>query len=297
MENGALRRSRRWRVHPVLPWLLPALVVLAAVQVFPLVYSIYLSLCRISLDLRMEIVGFANYLRVLRDPGVMAAFWHSFVFSLGSVAGQLVIGLAAALLLNQGLRGQRWMRLAVLVPWVIPAVIAALIWRWMLDAQFGVINDWMVRAGILSDFRSWLGRPDTALSSTVVVNIWRGSPFVAIMLLAGLQMIPKEHYEAAHVDGAGSLQQFRYITLPGLAYIMGLAGTMSAIWSFKEFALIQLLTEGGPAGATEVVGTLVYRMFFQYARFGEAAALGVLVFLVLFVASAWYLRVAAEAED
>ncbi|WP_324667897.1 carbohydrate ABC transporter permease [Geochorda subterranea] len=276
---------------------MPTLIILALVQLFPLLYSFYLSLSRISLDLRTELIGLANYHRIVRDPTVRAALWHSVVFTVGGVAGQLVVGLVSALLLNYGLRGQRWMRLAMLIPWVIPTVITALVWRWMLDSHFGVMNDWLVRAGILDSFRSWLGMPDTALAATVLVNVWRGSPFVAVMLLAALQLIPKEHYEAAQVDGAGSFQQFRYITLPGVMYTMALAGTMSGIWSFKEFALIQLLTEGGPAGATEVVGTLVYRMFFQYARFGEAAALGVLVFLVLFVASTYYLRLATRIED
>lgn len=160
----------------------------------------------------------------------------------------------------------------------------------MFDSQFGLINDWLMRLGILKEFRSWIGLPDTALLTTIIVSIWRGFPFLMIMFLAGLQTIPKEYYEAAEVDGAGSFQRFWYITIPGLRYTIAVASTITAIWSFKEFTIIFLLTEGGPAGASEVVVTLVYKMFFLFARFGQAAALGVLVLLILLVFASIYVR-------
>jgi ABC-type sugar transport system permease subunit len=167
----------------------------------------------------------------------------------------------------------------------------------MLNSQVGLINDWLVRLGILEQFRSWTGSPDTALPVLILVNIWRGFPFMAIVLLAALQSIPKELYEATAVDGAGRLQQFRDVTMPGLRYTVAIVTTISAIWAFKEFTLIEILTEGGPAGASEVVGTLVYRMFFRFSRFGDAAALGVLILIILFIVSLFYVRLISSAEE
>jgi len=286
----------RWRIHPVVPYVAPMLIVLSAVLLFPLGFSIYLSFAKITPQLTFELSGFGNYARVLRDPTVWSAFGHSAIYAMAGVAGQFVLGLTAALLLHREIRGRRWFRLALLLPWVIPPVVTSLTWRWLLDSQFGVINDWLVRLGVLSKFHSWLGDTATALPVTVLVAVWRGFPFMMIMLLAGLQFIPREQYEAAQVDGAGPVHQFLYVTLPGLRHSIAVSTTLSAIWAFKEFALVQILTEGGPAGATEVVGTLVYKFFFHFTRFGDAAALGVLILLVLLLASYYYVRLVVSDE-
>ena len=289
--------SGRWRIHPVVPFVAPMLLFFSAVLLFPLAYSIYLSFSTINSDLQVELSGLGNYGSVLSDPTVLRAFTHSAMFTLGTVAGEFVLGLATALLLNQQVRGRRWFRLAILLPWAIPTVVGALTWRWMLNSQVGLINDWLVRLGILEQFRSWTGSPDTALPVLILVNIWRGFPFMAIVLLAALQSIPKDLYEASAVDGAGRLQQFRDVTMPGLRYTVAIVTTISAIWAFKEFTLIEILTEGGPAGASEVVGTLVYRMFFRFSRFGDAAALGVLILIILFIVSLFYVRLISSAEE
>jgi multiple sugar transport system permease protein len=265
-------------------------VTLSLVSLFPLLFSIYLSFSAINPNLQLEFLGLANYLSVFRDLRVWRSLLHSAVFMAGSVLGQFLLGLASALLLHQEMRNRRWARLALLLPWVIPPVVTTLTWRWMLDSRAGLINDWLTRAGILKEFRSWIAMPDTALLSAVVVSLWRGFPFVMIMLLAGLQAIQKEYYEAAEVDGASQLQRFWHITIPGLRYTIGVATTIAAIWAFKEFAIVFLLTEGGPAGASEVVVTLVYKMFFLFARFGDAAALGVIVLAILLGFAGVYVR-------
>lgn len=287
----------RTRIHPIVPFVAPMLTVMSLVLLFPLGFSIYLSFAKITPQLTFELSGLGNYARVIRTPEVWRAFGHSGLFTLASVTGQFLVGLTAALLLNQELKARRWLRLALLLPWVIPPVVTSLTWRWLLDSQFGLINDWLVRLGILSEFHSWLGDTRTAMPVTILVAVWRGFPFMMIMLLAALQFIPREQYEAAQVDGAGTAQQFRYVTLPGLRYTIAVATTLSAIWAFKEFALVQILTEGGPAGSTEVVGTLVYKMFFHFTRFGDAAALGVLILLVLLVASYFYVRLVVSTEE
>jgi multiple sugar transport system permease protein len=283
-------RKARFRLHPVLPYVAPMVVTLVLVSVFPLLFSIYLSFAAINPNLQLEFQGLANYLNIFRDLRVWRSLLHSAVLMAGSVLGQFLLGLASALLLHQQMRNRRWARLALLLPWVIPPVVTTLTWRWMLDSRAGLINDWLTRVGVLKEFRSWIGLPDTALLSAVVVSVWRGFPFVMIMLLAGLQAIQKEYYEAAEVDGASPLQRFWHITIPGLRYTIAVATTIAAIWAFKEFAIVFLLTEGGPAGASEVVVTLVYKMFFLFARFGDAAALGVIVLGILLGFAGIYVR-------
>ncbi len=296
MPGSKTRIKRRFSLiffpplHPVIPYLAPMILFMALVSLFPLLFSIYLSLSDINPNLQLEFQGLRNYINVFIDTKVWRSLAHSAVFMGGSVLGQFCLGMISALLLNQEMRSRRYFRLALLLPWVIPPVVSTLTWRWMFDSQFGLINDWLMRLGILKEFRSWIGLPDTALLTTIIVSIWRGFPFLMIMFLAGLQTIPKEYYEAAEVDGAGSFQRFWYITIPGLRYTIAVASTITAIWSFKEFTIIFLLTEGGPAGASEVVVTLVYKMFFLFARFGQAAALGVLVLLILLVFASIYVR-------
>lgn len=289
-SRGCYRPKHGIRIHPVVPYVAPMILTMTLVSLFPLLFSIYLSFSTINPNLQIELLGIGNYIRVFRDLKVWQSLFHSAVFMAGSVLGQFLLGMASALLLNQEMRSRRWFRLALMLPWVIPPVVTTLTWRWMFDSRAGLINDWLMRLGILKEFRSWIGLPDTALLSAVVVSIWRGFPFIMIMLLAGLQAIPKEYYEAAEVDGAGHLQRFRHITIPGLRYTIAVATTIAAIWAFKEFSIIFLLTEGGPAGTSEVVVTLVYKMFFLFARFGEAASLGVVVLLILLGFAGFYVR-------
>lgn len=291
------KASARRSIHPVVPYIAPMVILLAAVLLFPLLYSFYLSFSDITPNLEIEFSGVGNYVEVLTDRRVARAFNHSAVFTVASVAGQFTLAILGALLLNEKLPGRRWFRLALLLPWVIPPVVGTLTWRWMLDSHYGIVNDWLLRLGVIPSFRSWLGSPDTALPAAILVNVWRGFPFMTVMLLAGLQGISEEYYDAAKVDGAGPLQRFRYVTLPALRYTIAVATTISAIWAFKEFVIVHLLTEGGPAGASEVVVTLVYKMFFHFSRFGDAAALGVLVLLVLLVFAGFYARVVIGNES
>ena len=288
---------RLTRIHPVVPYVAPMMLFLAVVSLFPLLFSIYLSFSDIDPNLHLRLKGADNYINIVTDPKAWRSLWHSGVFTITSVLGQFILGMITALLLNRGLHGRRWLRLALLLPWVIPPVVSTLTWRWMFDGEWGLINDILLRLGILKETWSWVGSRQTALLTAVVVNIWRGFPFLMIMFLAGLQTIPAEHYEAAHVDGATAAQSFVYITIPGLRYTIAVSTTISAIWAFKDFSIVFLLTEGGPAGSSEVVVTLVYKMFFQFSRFGEAAALGVIVLLILLGFASFYVRMVTGRKD
>lgn len=276
----------------------PLVVTMATLLAFPLVFAIYASFADIDNLFSLEFAGLANYQSLFeRTDNLGRPFFNTLRYTLGVVVLQMAIGFAAALLLNSQLRGRRWFRTALMMPWVIPSVIAALTWRWMFDAQSGLVNGLLVQVGILDGPRSWLGDPSIAPWAVIAVSVWRGFPFVTVMLLAALQTIPKELYEAAELDGAGPVRRMRHITIPGIRAIAALVALMEGLWAFREFALIQVLTAGGPAGSTEVLATLVYRLFFEFQEFGAAAALAVLMFTFVLIASVFLIRYTREEDE
>lgn len=276
----------------------PLLVTMGLLIAFPLGFAIYASFADIDNLFSMQFIGLANYQSLLADAeGILRPLGNTLRYTLAVVALEMVIGFSAALLLNSRLRGRRWFRTALMMPWVIPSVIAALTWRWMFDPQVGVINSIFVGIGVFDEPQSWLGNPEVAPWAVIAVSVWRGFPFVTVLLLAALQTIPSEQYEAASIDGAGPIRRLQYITLPGIRSIAVLTALMEGLWAFREFALIEVLTAGGPAGATEVLATLVYRLFFEFHQFGAATALAVLMFVFVFVASLLLLRATREEDD
>jgi multiple sugar transport system permease protein len=186
-------------------------------------------------------------------------------------------GLAAALVFNREFPARRWLRSLMLLPWAVPGVIVSLNFLWMLDASYGVVNALLRDAGLITTDVAWFVDSRTAMPAVITATVWKSFPFFAITILAALQSIPKEHYEAAQVDGASHGQQFVHITWPGIRRPAALAVLLNALWTFREFDIIFASTGGGPAGATETLGILVYREAFSSFRFGTAAALGVLM--------------------
>jgi len=267
----------------------PSFLVLGTVVAFPVCNTLWLSVMESRGKAGVVFVGLANYTRLLHDPEFWAAFQNSTTFTIGSVLGHLVLGLLTALLLNQRIPFRPLFRIISLVPWMFAAVVVAMTWRWMLDAQLGIINAALASLGLRGPFL-WFEKARLALPAIVVTNIWRGFPFASITLLAALQAIPKEQYEAAAVDGASPLMQFRFVTLPNLKFALIIVATLDTIWNFKHFDLIQVMTNGGPAGATEVLTTLAYKASFENFEFGYAAAMGVVMSLILVATTVVYVR-------
>ncbi len=294
-QAGGLRlvaslRSRRWPRWLVgLAFVAPSLLVLGMVIAFPVVDTVWLSLMETRGKNQTVFVGLANYVRLLQDAGFWAAFQNSVAFTLGSVAGHLLLGLAVALLMNQRISFRPVFRVISLVPWMFAPVVVAMTWRWMLDAQLGVINFLLANLGLRGPFL-WFESARLALPAIIFTNIWRGFPFASLTLLAALQAIPREQYEAAAVDGASSFMQFRFVTLPHLRFALVIIATLDTIWNFKHFDLIQVMTNGGPAGATEVLTTLTYKVSFENFEFGYAAAMGVVMSLILLATTVVYVR-------
>jgi len=272
-------------------FLAPVVLFLGAVIVLPLAHAFWTSLHRVR-GLSTTFVGLANYVRALTED----AFWHSLgvsvVFTASSVALHLVLGLALALLLDQLRFARTAMRIAFLTPWMVAPAVGATIWLWLLEPQFGVVN-WLLRAvHVVNAPVAWLGEPGTALGAVIGVDVWRGVPFVMLLMLAGLQTIPAEQYEAAAMDGAGAWQRFRHVTWPNLRYLTVVATTLDVINTIRHYDIIGVMTAGGPAGATETLPVLLYNTAFRANRFGDAAAVGVLLLLVVLAFAAVYVKVA-----
>ena len=220
--------------------------------------------------------GLANYRTILASD----ATWHSvgvtIVYLLGTIGPAFVIGLGAALLFNRAFPGRRWLRSFILLPWAVPGVIVSIVFLWLLDGSFGVVNALLRQAGWLATDLAWFAQDDTALAAVIVPTVWKAYPFFTLTLLAALQAIPASLYEAARVDGATSWQRFRYITWPGIRPSAALAAILNTLWALREFDIIYLTTGGGPDRATETLAVRIYQEAFSFFRMGTASALGVL---------------------
>jgi multiple sugar transport system permease protein len=220
--------------------------------------------------------GLANYHTILASD----ATWHSVgvtvVYLLGTIGPAFFTGLGAALLLNRAFPGRRWLRSFILLPWAVPGVIVSIVFLWLLDGSFGVVNALLRQAGWLATDLAWFANDDTALAAVIVPTIWKAYPFFTLTLLAALQAIPASLCEAARVDGASSWQRFRYITWPGIRPSAALAAILNTLWALREFDIIYLTTGGGPDRATETLAVRIYQEAFSFFRMGTASALGVL---------------------
>ena len=282
------RKSKlRTRIHPFL-FVAPSVLMLVVLLVLPLGQAFLRSFDSV------DGWGFGNYVRAVRDDRLARlAIRHTFYFAFFSVVGQYLIGFMVALLLNERLPGRGLIRVLFMVPWMFPAVVPGIVWRWMFDGLYGVLNEILYRVGYYGPNEipiAWLGQTSTALPAAIVANIWRGFPFMMVLLLAGLQAVNPDLYEAASVDGANAWQRFRAITLPAMRGISYVALLLAWIGSFMNFAIVQVMTAGGPANSSEVFATLIYKNAFLYADPNYAAALGILLLICLMIPGALYVR-------
>ena len=225
------------------------------------------------------------------------SLWNSLIWVFGSVSLQFLGGFVAALLLHQGFRGRALVRTVTLLPWIIPGIVVALVWEWLYQPNYGVINDLLVRSGLLRDRVAWLSDPVLAMPAVIATNVWRGVPFFAIMLLAGLQAIPDDIYEAARVDGASVTQRFWHITVPLLRPIIVVATATRIIWTFNYADLIFVMTSGGPANATQITSTYTLLQAYSNLDFGYAATLSVVLLLIMLGFTVFYLKVTRGVES
>lgn len=270
---------RRERWHGPLFLALP-LLYLGAIVLLPLLQALRSSLMRIR-GLNARFIGLDNYSNVITSETFWTSLGLSLRFTATCVVLHLLVGLGLALLLQSAGRARTVLRMILLTPWMVAPAIAATIWLWLLEPNFGVLNYLLSLTGFGRGDEGWLGEPSSAFAAVVAVDVWRGVPFVMLLLSAGLQTIPLEQYEAAQIDGANAWQKFRHVTLPNLGYILAITTTLDVINTIRQFDIIAVLTGGGPAGATEVLPVLLYNTAFRANNLGSAAAIGVLMLLVV----------------
>ncbi|OGA11819.1 MAG: hypothetical protein A2W68_08065 [Betaproteobacteria bacterium RIFCSPLOWO2_02_64_14] len=260
----------------------PALLLLLVLVAYPFCMAVYFSLSDAFIGRPSQFIGIRNFVNLWESDAFRQTFQNAFVFTSIAIAFKLVLGITLALLLNQQLWFKRWIRGAVLLPWVIPTALSTLGWWWMFNSLYSVVN-WTGIALELMDppGPNWLGQKYYAMTAVIVVNIWRGLPFFAITILAGLMAIPKELYEAAEADGAGPVRRFWYITLPLLKPVLGIVILFSTIFTFSEFNIVYVLTNGGPINSTHLFATLARQVGLETGRIGEGAAISLYLFPVL----------------
>ena len=274
------RQRERWAYYLVLP----AMILVVALNLFPLAQGVLISVQNQNM-IRPHpeaFVGLKHYIKALTsDKEFWAALKHSIYFTAGSVTGAYFLSLGLALLLNLDIKARGLFRALFLIPWVVPDVVTALLWKWFYSDQWGFANFALLKFGIVSSPVLWLSSPAMAMPSVIIVQIWKLYPIMTVVLLAALQGVPKELIEAAKIDGAGPFQRFRYVTTNFIRPTSMIIVLLACIWTFQSFDIIYLLTGGGPADSTQTLPVLVYVKAFWASQLGYASAIGVLILLFL----------------
>lgn len=282
---GRLARVREWwEQEHVFGYglIVPALVLIVGLVAYPFGMAIYFSLSDYWVGSPGEFIGLKNFADVLRWDVFQGAVYNSFVFTAIAVVFKAVLGVWLAMLLFRPFKFKRLIRGAVLLPWVIPTALSTLAWWWMFDSLYSVVNWTAIRLGIMqAPGPNWLGMPAWAMTAVIVVNVWRGLPFFAIIVLAGLVSIPREYYEAAEVDGASSWGRFCHVTLPLLKPVLAVVILFSTIFTFSDFNIVQVLTRGGPVNTTHLFATLAYQQGLMGGNLGQGAAISLFLFPLL----------------
>lgn len=298
--SAVFETGRGARLYPYV-LVLPAVIIVLGVVVYPVVSGILAAFRDVSFRTlasgETPFVGWRNFERVFADPMFARAAWNTLVWVSLNLVAQLVLGLALALLLNRAIRGIGFFRSAILIPWVVPSVVAVLTWRWMYDPSVGIVNELLLRLGIIDGYFPWLGSTDTSLLAVTVESIWKGTPFVMLLLLAALQLVPRSTIEAASMDGAGGWRILWYVILPQIRVSFAIAAVLTFILTVNNFNAIWLMTEGGPLGSSEILFTLAYKYGFQRFDLGMASAVATLLFVGLAAATTLYLWLIQARED
>ncbi len=273
--------------------IIPCIIFVAVFAFYPLLYSFYLSLHRIILGLPglgQPFVWFENYRELFADRIALHAMINTFLFVFVSTFFEILFGLCIALVINRHFRGRGMVRAAVLVPWAIPTVVSSQMWRFIFHDKYGLAN-YALFGSEVSRYKAWLAEPVFAFSAIVVADVWKTSSFAGLLILAGLQMIPDELYEAARIDGANAWQQFKKITLPLIKPALLIALLFRTMDAFRVFDLVFVMTQGGPADATNVLQFYGYKKIFAEGLMGYGSTISVLVFAITLVISLAYIRV------
>lgn len=272
----------------------PALILIFLLVVVPMLYAFYLSLHKVDMvagAFKLVPLGLGNYTRLLDDPRFFPTVTRTLEFTVLRVGTCFLFGLGLALILNEASLAVRVLNRLFLIPWALSFVVNGLMWKWMYNADFGIVNFLLLRLGLIDQYQAWLGSPSTALYAMTFADAWKAIPFVALVLLAGLKSIPEELYESAKVDGAGILHRFWYITLPGLRPVLMVALVIQTMWSVMAFATIWVVTQGGPMDSTMLLNIYAYQQSFMFLNLGYGATLAYVIAAIILMLTLAYMAV------
>lgn len=278
----------------------PTIILLLIFIAFPIGYSLFLSMTDYvtSRGFPADFVGLENYAEMLRNPIFLSSLWKTGYFSIIFLFSTTVLGMLIALLLNQKFIGRNIVIGCLLIPWAIPKVVNGLIWKWIYDGNYGIFNAIMVKLGLIDQYQFWFGHsPLVAILLISIANAWKLMPFVALLLLAALQTIPRELYESAKVDGANPIRRFYHITIPQLRYPLIIIFILQTTAAVKVFDIIAVLTQGGPGDKTMVTYYYIYRVAFDYGNIGKATAGAYMVTAIIIIFAVFYYRFLGRKED
>lgn len=270
-------------------FVLPALLVLGLLIAYPIAYTGLLSVT----DSRGNYVGLENFRTILAARATPTAFVNTLWWVAGSIVFQVILGVMTAILLNQNFRGRSVVRSITLIPWVVPGIVAATTWAWMLHTEFGIINYMLTAPGVIDEPVGWLTNGSTVMPVMIAINVWKMFPFVAIMVLAGLQSIPNDLYEAARIDGASFWEEVWYVMLPQVRPVIVAVTLLLVIWALNHITIIYAITRGGPANRTLITPIQIFRTAFESVQVGQAAALSIMFFAVAMTVVFIYIRTTA----
>ncbi len=294
-QLGELSETRYW----VYLLLLPSIALLLLVVAYPTIYGFVIGFreMRLTRSGLAGWVGLKHYAAMMTDRVFWLALQNTVVWVTCAVVLEMAIGFVAALALNRGLRGTKIFAVLILLPYFLPNVVAGHMWALLLDPRLGVINDVLVRIGVLDTYMAWFAVPSTAMAAAIVVEAWHGFPFFALLFLAGLKSIPDDLYRAASVDGAGAFVQFRYITVPMMKSVIAASVILRVISLVNSPDLLLILTGGGPGDATQVLSLYAFQIAYKDFNFGYASALATVMFAILMLFAVAYIRISRLTKD
>ncbi len=261
----------------------PASLTILILVVYPILYGIYISFFDTNLVNKWKFVGLRYYLQALTDASFLHSLEKTMIFTVAVVVGHFVLGFIFASVLNMNIRFRTIFRGILILPWLFPDVVIAYLFKWILNTQGGIVNELLLHIGLISEPVGWLSTSATAFPCVILVSIWKGYPLVMVQILAGIQTISTDMYEAAEIDGANMWQRFRYITLPALKPILTTILILDTVWVFKQFTMIWLMTSGGPGSTTMVSAIEIYKNAFSYFKYGLASAQSVYILVICYL--------------
>lgn len=293
-QNEVMRKSFGSKYLPQL-LITPSMVVIFGVLIFPILYSAFTGICHYDLTTRsFQFVGLQNYIAMFSDKYFKNSVELTIIFTVVSVFAEIALGIGIAVVLNKEFVGRGFVRGLMILPWALPSVVNAVMWKWIFNANYGVLNALLLKLGLIDKYQLWLEMPKTAFLSLLFVNIWKETPYVVLLTIAALANISDDIYEAAKIDGANAWKSFWTMTLPLIKPVVLILTITKTIWALQTFDLVHILTSGGPAGGTELLTFYIHRNTFKYLDFGYGSAMSYTLSIICFVLTFMYLTIFME---